>query len=137
MRLPLGIASQSFTRQAMRTVYHHYKSVQNDTGFIYFFTKTGLCKQATVSPIKPEHIHDEARVTLDYEEDLQFFTQIFESLYREGEVFGLDAVLDLLRKRPELLHINGNLNEEYEQRTRDKAKLEYQNVDGQMRTITV
>jgi spore coat polysaccharide biosynthesis protein SpsF len=136
-KLPLGVASKSFTRAAMEAVFKHYNSGQNDTGFIYFFTKTGLCKMAIVSPASPAHIHDEIRLTLDYEEDLALFRRIFEAFYREGQIFALEDVVALARKQPGLLAINGNLNEEYWQRTRDKAKLEYRDAGGQVRSIPV
>lgn len=136
-KLPLGIASKSFTKTAMERVYGNYKSHENDTGFIYFFTKTGLCKQSVVGPLKKEHVLDEARLTLDYPQDLELFTKIYESLYNAGEVFGLDEVLDLLRKHPELIGVNSDLDEEYWQRTRDKARLEYKDRDGTVKTIEV
>lgn len=136
-KLPLGIASKSFTRLAMEKVYQHYQSENNDTGFIYFFTKAGLCKKDVVYPIKPEHILDEARLTLDYPEDLELLTRIFETLYQEGELFSLDDVVGFLRKNPELMEINSNLNEEYWQRTKDKAKLEYKDAEGMIKAIEV
>ncbi|MEW5767131.1 MAG: hypothetical protein AB1797_05820 [bacterium] len=136
-KLPLGIASKSFTRLAMERVYQHYQSENNDTGFIYFFTKAGLCKNEVVYPIKPEHILDEARLTLDYPEDLELFTRIFEALYQEGKVFNLDEVVGFLRKNSELMEINSHLNEEYWQRTKDKAKLEYKDAEGMIKAIEV
>lgn len=136
-KLPLGIASKSFVRPAMENIYRHYKSGNNDTGFIYFFTKTNLCKQDVIRPVKADHILDKARLTLDYPEDLELFTKIFEALYQEGKVFNLDKVLDFLRKNPELMKINSNLNEEYWQRTKDKVKLEYKDSNGEFNTIRV
>lgn len=136
-KLPLGIASKSFTRQAMSKVYEHYQTERNDTGFIYFFTKSGLCKQTVVYPLSDEHILDEARLTLDYEEDLEVFSRVFNALFREGEVFGLDSVTKFLRGNAEVMKINSVLDEEYWQRTKDKAKLEYMDSDGVTRSIGV
>jgi len=135
--LPLGVASKSFTREAMRKVINHYKSIQNDTGFIYFFTKTGLLKTDSVKVDNPAHINEEIRLTLDYEEDFSLFVKIFETLYRSGEVFGLEAVLELVREEPDLIEINSNLNEVYWQRTRDKLKLEYVDNGGVLSFISV
>lgn len=135
--LPLGTASKSFSRSAMNKVMQHYRSGQNDTGFIYFFTKTGLFKTGTVKVMGPEHVNDKIRLTLDYEEDFMLFTRIFDTLYRPGEVFGLSEVLELASRQPEIMEINGNLNEQYWQRTRDKAKLEYQDASGQLHSIPV
>ncbi len=133
--LPLGIASKSFTREAMRKVHRHYQTQRNDTGFIYFFTKTGLCRQAAVRPRGPEHVLDEARLTLDYREDLEVFTRIFEALYRPGEVFGLAEVVRFLREHPEVMKINGSLDEEYWKRTREKAQLYYRDPQGTVQKI--
>lgn len=135
--LPLGTASKSFSREAMRKVVQHYRSDHNDTGFIYFFTKTGLCKMDTVQAIGPQHVHNEIRLTLDYEQDFELFTRIFEALYEPGKVFGLAEVVELAHKHPELLKINGNLDEEYWERTREKAKLQYQDAQGQVISIPV
>jgi spore coat polysaccharide biosynthesis protein SpsF len=135
--LPLGTASKSFSRSAMNKVMQHYRSGQNDTGFIYFFTKTGLFKTGTVKVMGPEHVNDKIRLTLDYEEDFALFTRIFETLYRPGVVFGLSEVVELARRQPEIMEINGNLNEQYWQRTRDKARLEYQDASGQLHSIPV
>lgn len=135
--LPLGTASKSFSRVAMEKVIQHYRSGQNDTGFIYFFTKTGLFKTGTVKVEGPKHVNDRIRLTLDYEEDFALFVRIFETLYRSGEVFGLAEVVELARRQPELMEINGNLNEQYWRRTREKAKLEYQDESGTVHSIPV
>lgn len=134
--LPLGVATKSFTRAAMEKVFQHYKTERNDTGFIYFFTKTGLCKQAVVRPLSPDHVLDEARLTLDYERDLEVFRRIFEALYRPGEPpFDLTAVVRFLRGDPEIMAINRVLDEGYWQRTREKAQLEYTDASGVVRKI--
>lgn len=133
--LPLGINSKSFTRRAMQRVYKHYKTEKNDTGFADFFTKTGLCEQAIIRPLKPEHVLDEARLTLDYDEDFEVFKTIFEALYVKGEVFGLEEVIQFLRTHPEVMKINSVLEEEYWQRHREKSQFLYEDADGQVRKI--
>ncbi len=135
--LPLGTASKSFSRMAMDKVMQHYRSGQNDTGFIYFFTKTGLFKTGTVKVAGPEHVNDKIRLTLDYEEDFALFSRIFETLFQPGKVFGLEEVIALAARQPELMEINGNLDEQYWQRTREKVKLEYQDGSGTIRSIPV
>lgn len=46
------------------------------------------------------------RWTLDYEEDLEFIRAIYANLYEEGKIFGMEDVLKLLKKKPELRDIN-------------------------------
>ena len=135
--LPLGTATKSFTRQAMETVARIYKTTQNDTGFIFFFTKTGWVKVGTVKPTSPDHVLAEARLTLDYEEDFEVFRRIFEALYKPGAVFGLAEVVRFLRAHPDIAKINLSLDEGYWQRTREKAQLEYVDDRGTLRKIGV
>lgn len=128
--LPLGIASKSFTIQAMEKVYRSYKTHQNDTGFIYFFTKTGLCKHKVLKPISDKHIFNEARLTLDYQEDFEVFKTIIEALYVPSEVFNLEVLVDYLKKHPDVVQINQFLDKQYWQRTAEKARLQYINAEG-------
>ncbi len=133
--LPFGINCKSFSWTAMRHVFAHYKEGANDTGFISFFTKTGLVEQGVVAPVSPDHIHDEARLTLDYEVDLEFFRHIFEALYVPGEIFSLAQVVAFLRDNPQALAINADLDEEYWQRWNEKARLGYRDANGHKRVI--
>jgi spore coat polysaccharide biosynthesis protein SpsF (cytidylyltransferase family) len=41
-------------------------------------------------------VHETARLTLDYPEDLTFFEALFGELYKERTVFGIDAIVSLL-----------------------------------------
>jgi len=123
--LPLGLGSKAIRASAIRTVWSNHLTQQNDTGFIYYFTRTGLCNMASVKPLRPEHVHTKARLTLDYPEDLAFFKALFEELYNPKTVFGIDEITSLLRRRPELVEINSGLDEEYWRRTQQLAQLEY------------
>ncbi len=71
------------------------------------------------------------RLTLDYPEDLAFFEALFMELYKESAVFGIDQIVSLLRRRPDLLGINSMVNEEYWKRTHQLAQLEYR-MDGKV-----
>ena len=128
--LPIGISSTCFTRAAMNKVIAAYLTEQNDTGYVMFFTRTGLCRHVEIPPFRPEHVMAEARLTLDYPEDLEVMDRIFTALYRRGEVFTLDAVLTFLHREPSVTMINSGLSTEYDQRTHDLLDLEYQAPDG-------
>jgi spore coat polysaccharide biosynthesis protein SpsF len=135
--LPLGVNCKSFSRAAMTSVIENYKQGQNDTGFIYFFTKTDIVRMATVRPVSLDHILDNARLTLDYEVDFEVFCKIFNSLQAAGGLAHLSDVVAYLKANPDIMAINGNLNEEYWQRTRDKADLSYRSFDGSTKRIDV
>lgn len=134
--LPLGLASKAIRASAIRKVWEHYLTERNDTGFIYYFTKTGLCRVDKVRPISEAHRHETARLTLDYPEDLAFFQALFNELYEKGKVFGIGEIVALLRRKPDFLAINAGLDERYLERTRELARLEYQ-VGGQVHKVQV
>ena len=119
----------------MQKVLAAYRTDKNDTGFADFFTKTGLCNHVVIDPTGPEHIHDTARLTLDYDFDLELFRRIFEALYRDGEVFGLDAVVDVLNRNPDWLDLNSHINEEYWQRHGEKSDLQFEDSDGTVKQV--
>ena len=46
------------------------------------------------------------RITLDYKEDFELIKKIYEELYENNSNFGLNEIVNLLEKYPELLIIN-------------------------------
>ncbi len=133
--LPLGIAPRGFTRQAMARVSDHYRSTENDTGFFHLFTKTGLCRVASIEPVSDTHRHDTARLTLDYEEDLAFFRALLSDVGAPGAPASLEALVAHLCRHPELVEVNRKMNEAFWQRTAEKVKLSYEDADGRIRSI--
>jgi spore coat polysaccharide biosynthesis protein SpsF len=135
--LPLGCASKSFSRRAIKKVFGAYLSKENDTGFIYFFTKTGLCNHHIVRCKNPHHQHPNARLTLDYPEDFELFTKIFDGAKRSGHKLNHEGVVKYLNEHKDLCDINSYLDERYLQRTIQKANLQYLSSVGHAETIKV
>ncbi len=138
--LPLGIASKAIRVEAIRHVASHYVPGPNATGGMLYFTHTGLCKVASVSPASPMHVHRAARITLDYEQDLRFFRAVFAELYRAGEVFTIDPLMALLRQRPALVAINADLSHRYWRRSDaliNAEQLRYRAHNGELETIRI
>jgi spore coat polysaccharide biosynthesis protein SpsF (cytidylyltransferase family) len=56
------------------------------------------------------------RWVVDEEADYKYISEVYKRLYREGEIFYMDDILDLLSKHPELNDINRNIkrNEGYQ-----------------------
>ena len=133
--LPLGMGSKALRRGAVERIWGLHRSERNDTGFMYYFTRTGLCRVARVEA-SPAERHETARVTLDYPEDLAFFEAVWRELSPTNPRFGARELSGLLANRPDLLAINGGLSERYWARTKELAKLEYE-VDGKRYTVEV
>jgi spore coat polysaccharide biosynthesis protein SpsF len=137
---PLGIGSKALRTEAIERVATHYLPSPNGTGAMLYFTHTGLCKVASVGPVGTEHVHESARLTLDYPRDLELFRALFAELYRPGEVFGVGEIVSLLRRRPELVAINGALAEEYRDRSAaliEREALRYRDARGRLRALEV
>ncbi len=134
--LPLGVSTRVIRGRAFKKVFENYRPGKNDTGCMWYFTRSGLFEVETVRPVSAEHVHPTIRLTLDYPEDLAFFTAVFEALYRPGRVFGVEAIVALVAQRPDLLKINAGLDEKYWARTRDliqEEALEIRTPEGVVR----
>jgi len=59
-----------------------------------------------IGSVENEEDLSHMRWTVDEERDLKFVREVYKRLYREGEVFYMRDVLDLLRKHPKLMEIN-------------------------------
>lgn len=133
--LPFGMNVKAFTRAAVDKVHANYKSFANDTGFALYFIKSDLCRCRELPPLTDDHAMAEARLTLDYAEDLAVFQRILEALYRPGDVAGIGEVVAWLKAHPEVVAINANLQESYMERSRAKIDLSYTDADGNVRRI--
>lgn len=51
------------------------------------------------------------RLTLDTEEDFKLIKEIYITLYKEGEIFSTEKVLQLLKRRPDLAKINAHVEQ--------------------------
>ena len=60
--LPLGLGTKAIKTSALERVWKHHITDENDTGFIYYFTKTDLCNKKSIGPQKPNHINEKVRL---------------------------------------------------------------------------
>ena len=137
--LPLGLASKAIRASAIERVHESYVPGDNSTAAFLYFTESGLCRKEFVDPVSPRHLHHTARLTLDYQEDLDFFRALFAELYDADGVFGIQAIVELLNRRPDLVEINAARSVEYLQRSEEliqEQRLAVRTADG-VREIVV
>lgn len=134
--LPVGASSAVFRKQALDIVYRSYTTSKNDTGYMWYFTKTGLCNVFEVRPVSDEDVDNEARLTLDYVEDFELINSLFEKLYLPGKIFSVREIVSLFKSEPQLRAINSNLKAQYIARTNELAQLEFRK-NGMIQTIKV
>ena len=109
--LPFGAAPTGISRAGLSRVCA-LKTETSTAGQGRFFADERIVSRSEVQA--PESVrHDEARLTLDYPEDLAFFEAVFDELGLERNDASLERIVRLLRDKPELVAINGGLQEEY------------------------
>jgi len=117
--LPFGVTPTGIKVEALRKICSLKK--EDDTeGQERFFTKTGLFKVHYIEVTDPELMNPDARMTLDYPEDYEFFKKVFSYLEKGGDFFSLKTILHLLEEHPEIMEINNKMQAIYEQRYKEK-----------------
>jgi len=78
-----------------------------------YFLDTGLFKVREIM-VKDETFHNKnVRLTLDYQEDFDFFSRIFAELGMSTNTTPLRKILQLLNEKPELNKINFHRHQDY------------------------
>jgi spore coat polysaccharide biosynthesis protein SpsF len=65
------------------------------------------------------------RWTIDYHEDYEFIKQVYTELYPSNPAFGIDEILELLERKPEISELNSKYAGEYW----------YRNHIGELKTV--
>lgn len=106
--LPIGTACSALSCPALELACRIKDTEETEIWGDYFLT-TGLFK---TSEMRVELGYPGAaghRLTVDTPEDFSLLEAIFQELHRPGQVFGLDEVLALLSRRPELARQNAHI----------------------------
>ena len=109
--LPLGAAPTGIALSGLERVCAR-KTETNTEGQGRFFAAPGIVSRAEV--VAPSSLAlPEARMTLDYPEDLKFFSAVLGALEDKTAVPTLGRIVELLRDRPDIVAINSGCNERY------------------------
>jgi spore coat polysaccharide biosynthesis protein SpsF (cytidylyltransferase family) len=109
--LPFGAAPTGIARTALRRVCE-LKTETSTAGQGRFFANERLVTRAEVHAAHDVR-HDDARMTLDYPQDVEFFDAVLSKLEPKDHNASLREIVQLLRDHPELVAINRDLQEEY------------------------
>ena len=113
--LPHGVFSYGIKVDALRKVVSIKDS--NDTEvWGRYFVDTGMFDVLDLDVENSHHNRPGLRMTLDYQEDFDFFKTIFDELYVEDKVFSLDDILNLLDRKPEIININKHCSDKFKKR---------------------
>lgn len=124
--LPLGMAAKVVRGSAFAKVRQCYRTTRNDTGFMYYFTRSGLFTVEGLEPAQATDVRPDIRLTLDYPEDLELLRLVFAELGGRQPPFSAADVTALFARRPELAEVNAHLGDEYWARTEELVNLEFE-----------
>lgn len=119
--IPCGGFTYGIKVSALNKVCEIKDSTDTEMMWVYF-TDTGLFKTETLGNIPEILQRPEIRITLDYEDDLKFFTVIFEH-FKDEPNFLLRDVIVFLDKNPGVIKINQYLQERFLNNQKSKTKL--------------
>lgn len=117
--LPFGATPSGIKVGAPRKVCE-LKLDEDTEGQSRYFTQTGLFRVEYIDITNPELHHPEIRMTLDYQEDFEFFKAVFQHLYQPRKVFNLRDIIKLLEQHPEIVQLNQHMQKVYEERFKSK-----------------
>ena len=58
--------------------------------------------------VEDEYRHSTLKTSLDYPEDYEFIKRVFAELYQPNTVFSILDIINLVKKRPDIMNINAN-----------------------------
>lgn len=121
--LPLGAASSGLKTKALEKVLE-LKNEEDTEVWGGYFTSTN---HFNVKYLEAENIFNKPniRMTLDYEEDFEFFKIIFEKLYTQNKNFSSLDVMKLLEEEPSICEINKQAQIKYENHISGAAKVKF------------
>lgn len=115
--LPLGVTGFGVKTEALRKVVALKQ--ENDTEIWgSYFTESPLFQATEIQPPK-RYCRPDLRMTLDYQDDLEFFMAVFKGIYSGNRYMSLDAILDFLDKHPEISQKNQQAQLHYEAKIRE------------------
>ena len=124
--LPLGVACSGIKLDALNKVCEIKNEADTEVWGGYF-TETDLFTVEYLKVEDEELRHPEIRMTLDYPEDFEFFTAVFDSLYVPGKVFTLKEIMRLLKDKPQIKDINKDMQEAYIENLKRHTKIKFKN----------
>lgn len=120
--MAVGSFSYAFTTNALNEVCE-IKNTKDTEMMWTYFKDTGRFKVATLQNVDPIYFSDTIRLTLDYPEDYEFFTRVFEHFKCEKNDIPLKIIMKYLNENPEIAQINICRQKDFLENQMKKTKL--------------
>lgn len=106
---PRGLDTEVFSIKALEKAFTDAKENfqrEHVTPFIW-----GNNEEFSTCQFKDAEDNSHLRLTLDTEEDLELITEVYSELYELNNEFRLKEVINLFKRRPELIYINKEIHQ--------------------------
>jgi spore coat polysaccharide biosynthesis protein SpsF len=126
LKAPEGLAIGAFTYCIRGTALKKVCEIKNseDTEMMWtYFEDTGLFKVGELRVPEQIYFNHDARLTLDYQEDFDFFENIFTHFNNVENNVQLKKVMEYLNQHSEIVEINASKQQEWRQNQINKTKL--------------
>ncbi len=111
--LPLGATGFGVNVNALKKVCHE-KTIANTEIWGHFFTENKNIKSVTLKEENPLYNKPDIRMTLDYQEDYDFFQEIIKNLTKKQIKVTFQNAMQYLKDNPQVSEINKKVQEKYE-----------------------
>lgn len=117
-----GAFTYAFTAKALAKVCEIKASEDTEMMWTYF-KDTGLFKTGCLEDVEDIYFNNDYRMTLDYPEDFEFFTKVFEHFQCVDNNIPLREIITYLSEHPEIPKINIGRQQEFLDNQKKKTKL--------------
>lgn len=117
-----GAFTYAFTSKALSKVCEI--KATDDTEMMWtYFKDTGIFKTGYLRDVEDIYFSDDYRLTLDYPEDFEFFTKVFEHFNCVNNDVPLKDIVKYFKEHPEVPKINIGRQQEFLDNQKRKTKL--------------
>lgn len=117
-----GAFTYGIKASALKKVCEIKDSEQTEMMWVYF-TNTGLFKCEELQNIPEKFCRPDVRMTLDYQEDFDFFDAIIEKSSKKGDYLTLNEIVDIIEKYPDIKNINFFRQQQWADNQKNKTSL--------------
>lgn len=104
---PDGNDVEIISFDALKTAWEHAtKDLEREHTTPYIWENQDKFSIANVEWASGKNFSASHRWTIDYVEDYRFIKRVYDELYESNDAFGLDDIINLLVKNPEIAEIN-------------------------------
>jgi spore coat polysaccharide biosynthesis protein SpsF len=93
---------------ALEQVCLHKKETDTEV-WLKHFNSNSFLKIISID-VEDKYRHKTLKTSLDYPEDYEFIKCVFAEIHHPGTCFSMLDIIDLVKKRPDILSINANVN---------------------------